>query len=492
MSKAFYLSTAIDYPNAKPHLGQAYERVCADCICRWHRLKGEKVRFSIGLDEHGQKIAQSAAAEHLEPQDFVDKQAAFFKEAWKALDISFDVFIRTSESRHMKISQDLFRKVLDKKLIFKGKYSGHYCVDCERFYTEKELVEKKCPVHTKPCQWMEEETYFFKMGEFQKKLVEHINKHKEFIRPESRRQEVLSRLRLPLKDLSVSRKTVAWGIPLPNDSSHTLYVWFDALVNYLTVAGYGSKEFKQFWPADIHLIGKDILWFHAVIWPCMLLAGGIPLPKTVFAHGFVKPKNSEKMSKSLGNVVDPFQLVQVYGADSVRYFLLQEIPFGEDGEYSEDSLKERHNQELANEWGNLVNRAFSMLEKYNDSKIPKASVDKKLAQQWSAKNFQQKMDALQLHVAVGDAMQFVKSCNKFVNEKEPWKLQGKERDAVLYSLLDSIRVLSIALSPFIPQSCEKVRTALGVKELRWKDVGFNKLKAGTLVRKPEILFQKVE
>ncbi|MFH0714227.1 MAG: methionine--tRNA ligase [Candidatus Diapherotrites archaeon] len=492
MAKAFYISTAIDYPTAKPHLGHAFEKIGADCMARWHRLKGEKVLFSNGLDEHGQKNEKVAREAGLPPKEFVDQQAAYFQQAWAALDISTDSFIRTSDPEHMANSQKLFKKVFDKKLIYKGNYSGKYCVDCERFYTEKELVQRNCPVHGKSCQQLEEETYFFKMGNFQKKLQEYISKNKEFIRPETRRQEILSRLKIPLKDLSVSRASVQWGIPLPNDSSHTMYVWFDALANYLTAAHFGKKDFKNFWPCDVHVVGKDILWFHAVIWPCMLYACDIPLPKSLYVHGFVNLKGSEKMSKSLGNIVDPLELVQKYGSDSVRYFLLREIPFGEDGEYSEESLKNRHNLELANEFGNLVNRAFSMLEKYNNSKIPSSKTDKKLAKEWKAKEFAKKMDSFQFHMAAGEAMQFAKACNKFVNEKEPWKLKGKERDAVLYSLMDSIRVLSIALSPFIPRTCDKVRSALGVKELKWKEARFNLLKAGTVVRKPEILFNKVE
>lgn len=488
----FYVTTAIDYPSSQPHLGHAYEKTVADVMARWHRLLGEDVFFLTGTDEHGMKIQRAAEKAGKKPKQFVDSQVKLFKELCEKWNISYNRFIRTSDKQHEKICQKIFQKVLDKEDIYLGEYEGLYCTDCERFYLEKDLANGKCPTHNKPVERVKEPSYFFKMSKYQKQLLDYFEKNPGFIQPISRKQEINNRVKEGLLDLSVSRASFKWGIPLPNDRKHVIYVWFDALLNYVSGIDYGKKKFKKFWPADVHNIGKDILWFHSVIWPCILFAADIEPPKSVWVHGFINTETGEKMSKSKGNVIDPIALANEFNIDSIRYFLLREIPFGEDGFFSLKLLAARNNNELANELGNLLNRTIVLIEKNYNGKIPKGKTDKALQKELSLDRIEKLMERNEFHSALAEIFSFISACNKYINDKEPWKLKGKELDNVLYSLADSLRIISILISPFIPASSEKINKQLGVKEGLLKDCKFNLLKAGTKARKGEILFKKIE
>ena len=488
----FYISTAIDYPSAKPHLGHAYEKLCADCIARWHRLLGEDVFFSTGTDEHGKKIQRAAEMAGKKPKEFVDGHVPFFKELCKKWNISFDRFIRTTDPEHEKVCQAVFKKLFEKGDIFLGEYEGLYCAQCENYYLEKDLKQGNCPVHGIAPELMREESYFFSLSEYQKKLLQHLKKHPETIWPEGKRKELLNRLKEPLRDLSVSRTSFDWGIPIPFNKKHVMYVWTDALLNYLSVIGYPKKSFEKYWPADIHLIGVDILWFHYTIWFALLMSAGLKLPKTVLVHGFINTESGEKMSKSRGTVIDPISLVEEFGADPVRYFLLREIPFGEDGRFSYKALLERNNNELANELGNLVYRTLAMIEKYCKGAIPKGKMEKGLEKKFNLKKIQNHMKNFELHFALAEIFSFVSACNKFINEKQPWKQSEKEKANTLYSLADSLRIIAILFHPFIPYSAHKLSEQLGVKCGTIKDCKFGLLKSGTKTKKGGILFKKIE
>ena len=494
-SKTFYITTAIDYPSGKPHLGHAYEKVTADCIARWHRILGEEVFFLTGTDEHGSKIAKKAKEAGKEPQKYVDEMVVFFKELCEKLNISNDRFIRTTDQDHVKISQGIFKKIHDKGEIYLGEYSGWYCSDCETFYTEKGLQDGNCPTHEKKAEWISEESYFFKMSAYTKKVLDYLEKNSNSVLPPGKRKEIINRVKEGMNDLSVSRVNVPWGIQVPINKKHTQYVWMDALINYVSGVGAFPTDSKgklsKFWPADVHLIGKDILWHHTAIWFSILMAAEIELPKTVFSHGFINTASGDKMSKSKGTVIDPSQLVDKYGSDILRYFLLREIPFGQDGNFSEEALKDRLNNELANELGNLVNRSIVMIEKAG-GKVPNAKTDADLQKKLNLKKIKELMEKHELHHAIAEIFSFAGACNQFINEKEPWKLEGKKKEAVLYSLADSLRIIAILIQPFIPETAEKINVQLGVKAGLLADCGFNKLKPGTKVKKGEILFKKIE
>lgn len=491
----FYVTTAIDYPNAKPHLGHAYEKIIADVMARWHRLKGDDVFFLTGMDEHGQKIERASVKAGKTPQEFLDEMAVFYKDLCKRLNISYDDFIRTTEERHIKVSKEIFQKVFDKGDIYKGFYEGSYCVSCEAFYTEKDAPDGKCPIHKTDLELVKEDSYFFKLGKYKSQIVEHIKNNKNFILPESRRNEILNRLENDLKDLSVSRVSLKWGIPLPIDPNHVIYVWFDALLNYISALDYPNEKFEKYWPADVQNIGKDISWFHTVIWPAILLAADIELPKTVFVHGLINI-GGEKLSKTRGISVDPFGLVDKYGADAVRYFLLREIPLGEDGDFSEEALVQRINSELADSLGNLVNRVLVMVEKNFDGFVPKASEGS------SVKGFalnivkavENSMNEFQFHNALNDIFYLVNESNRYINEKKPWEIKDrKELEAVLYNLLESLRFIAILLHPFIPETSEKIFDQLGLeKKFSFADLEWGKLKPGTKTKRDQILFNKIK
>jgi methionyl-tRNA synthetase len=490
----FYVTTAIDYPNTKPHLGHAYEKIIADVMARWHRLKEEDVFFLTGMDEHGQKIERASIISGKTPQEFLDEMAVFYKDLCRKLNISYDDFIRTTEERHIKVAKEIFKKVFDKGDIYKGFYEGLYCVSCEAFYTEKDAVDGKCPIHKKDLEVIKEESYFFKLGKYQKQIIEHIRSHKDFILPETRRNEILNRLENELKDLSVSRVSLKWGIPLPIDQSHVIYVWFDALLNYISAIDYPNEKFKRYWPADVQNIGKDISWFHTVIWPGILIAADIELPKTIFIHGFIN-MGGEKLSKTRGIIVDPFQLADKYGADALRYFLLREIPLGEDGDFSEDALVQRINSELADSLGNLVNRVLVLVEKNFDGYVPKPNGEdlKKTAVSVS-KAVENSMNEFQFHNALNDIFYLVNESNKYINEKKPWEIKSRnELCGILYNLLESLRFIAILLHPFIPETSEKIFDQLGLeKKFLFSDLEWGKLKPQTKIKRGKILFEKIK
>ena len=498
--KKFYITTAIDYTNAKPHIGHAYEKTIADALARWHRLLGEDVFFLTGTDEHGQKNYKTAQAAGKDTKAFVDEMSTYFKELCKKLNISNDRFIRTTEKEHHKVCQEIYKKLKAKGDIYKDVYEGLYCVGCERYYTEKDLVDGLCPVHKKKPEIVKEETYFFKMSKYQDRLVKHIQQHPDFIQPESRRKEILNRLKEPLRDLSVSRPKTAlpWGVPVPDDPSHVLYVWLDALLNYISGIDYpDGKNFKKYWPANVHIIGKDINWFHTVIWPCELMSAGLKLPITVHCHGFVN-LGGEKLSKTRGIVVNPIKLIEEYGTDPVRYFFLKEIPAGEDGNFSYEALVERSNSDLADVLGNLLQRTAVLIQRSFEGKIPKPGKFEKIDEELIKESeifdeVNELMHKFEWNKAVDKIWSFIRACNKYINDTEPWKLkEDKERlGTILYVLTECLRIISIYVYPFIPETGEKIAKQIGQKLGTFKDIKFSKTTKGK-VPKPEILFQKFE
>ncbi len=489
MSEKFYITTAIDYPSGNPHMGHAYEKLVTDVIARWKTLEGKDTFFLTGTDEHGQKIQKAAEKAKLKPEKFVDVQAKKFEELCKAWNISNNDFIRTTEKRHEKVVLQIFDKINQKKLIYLDKYVGLYCSDCEAFYQKKDLQNGLCPIHKTKPEEIEEDSYFFKLSEFKEPLLKYLEKN-ESILPKKKQKEIVNRVKKELKDLSISRTSFDWGIKLPINQKHVLYVWLDALTNYISGIDYPDKKFEKFWPADAHVIGKDILWFHSVIWPAILMAADIEPAKTVLVHGFINTDSGEKMSKSKGNVIDPFALVKKYELDSIRYFLVREIPFGEDGFFSEKALKERNNNELANELGNLLNRTISMIERYSDGKIPKGKTDEQLKKALKLDQIRNHMNKFELHLALGQIMGFVKECNKFINDKKPWENE-QNRENVLYSLADSLRIISILLWPFIPASSKEIQKQLGVEGKSLQECRFD-LTQEAKTSKGNVLFQKLD
>lgn len=487
--KKFFVSSAIDYPSSRPHAGHLYEKICADVVARWHRLKGEKVHFSTGLDCHGQKIQQKADQAGMAPLEFVKSMEPHYRKLCADFDISFDDFIMTTEERHRKVVYQIFKKIYDKGDIYKGEYDGLYCVDCETYYTPHEILDENiCPIHKTSLQVLKEESYFFKMSKYQPKLLELLKT--DLLWPKERQNEILQRLNQPLRDLSISRTTVKWGIPFPIDAKHRFFVWMDALVNYLSTVDYPNQKFKIFWPADAHIIGRDIVWHHTVIWWSLLLSTGIELPRIV-SHGFVNTETGDKMSKAAGNVIDPFQLRQKYGADAIRYFFMREITFGFDGSFSESALITRNNNELANGLGNLLNRTVALAEKKLNGKITRQKTDSELEKQLDLKKIEKLMDSFLFHQALTEIFSFIAACNKYVNDQKPWEQNEKEAAATLYNVVDALRVLAILLEPFIPSTCEKINQQLGLKKENLAEAKLGLLKK-TKVHKGEILFAKIE
>ena len=489
--KNFYITTAIDYVNAEPHIGHAYEKILADVLARWHRLKGEYVFFLTGTDDNAQKNEDAAKKAGRETKEFVDENAEKFKELCKKLNISYNYFIRTTESRHKMIAREIFSLVYDKGDIYKGVYQGLYCEGCEEFKTEKELVNGKCLEHNIEPKFLEEESYFFRLSKYKDKLIKLVES-KDFILPKEKRNEILARLKEgELKDLSVSRINKEWGIKTPIDNKHVIYVWFDALINYISGVDYPDGEkFKEYWPADIHLIGKGINWFHSIIWPAMLMSSKIKLPKTILVHGYLTV-NGQKIGKGLGNVVDPDFFINKYGADPLRYYLIREIPFGQDGDISEDILKNRVNNELANDLGNLVSRVLTLIGKNFKGKLNSSEVDKKLADNLDVDKIDDYINRYELHNAISEIFRFISECNKHINEEKPWEMKGNELEKHLYTLVESLRIISILISPFMPETSDKINKQLGTKKGLLKDCKFGLVKSYR-IKKSGILFQKIE
>jgi methionyl-tRNA synthetase len=470
----FYITTAIDYVNGDPHIGHALEKTLTDTIARWQRLNGKKVFFLTGTDENAQKNAQAAKKAKTPIKKFIDKNAEKFKELYKKLNISYDRFIRTTELVHKKKSQELFQKAFDSGDIYKGKYSGLYCEGCEAFKTEKDLVDKKCPEHKKAPKALSEETYFFKLSKYNSQIEKFVN---GYIIPEKRKNEILSRLKSDkLKDISVSRENLDWGVPVPIDKNHKIYVWFDALINYIS----GSNGN---WPADLHVIGKDINWFHSVIWPGILLSTDLPLPKKLLVHGFLNLKG-QKMSKSTGNVLDPNMLIDKYGVDAVRYSLLKSSTF-EDSDYSEEILIERNNNELANKLGNLVSRVSTLAEKCGINQ----KVNMEVHTSNVVKGISEYIENYELDKALGSIFALIDTLNEFIQEKKPWETYSKED---IYELVTGIRLVTILLSPFIPETSEKIAKTFNFKiSLDEIDKPLPSKKPGS-IKKSEILFKKIK
>jgi methionyl-tRNA synthetase len=507
--KSFYVTTPIYYVNDVPHIGHAYTTLAADVLARYHRLRGREVFFLTGTDEHGQKVQRTATELGLKPIELADQTVGRFKEVWKALHITNDDFIRTTEPRHRQAVKEIFRRINEAGDIYLDEYEGLYCVPCETFWTDFQAGEGGCPSCDRPLEKLREKSYFFRMSRYQDKLLEHIEAHPEFIQPESRRNEIVSFVRQGLKDLSISRTTFDWGIPVPTDPDHILYVWFDALTNYLTACGFGSapERFERLWPADVHLIGKDILRFHAVYWPTFLMAAGLPLPRVVFGHGWWTVEG-RKMSKSLRNVVDPLWLIDTYGVDAVRYFLLREVPFGADGDFSHSSFIGRLNAELANDLGNLLSRSVAMIQKYCEGVVPVASektgleeaLREKAAQVLAAQDAFMEKCAFQKSLV--SILELVGAANKYIDETAPFKLAKRESDGprlrtVLYTLAEVLRLIKLLVEPYMPTTAMKIGCQLGIpaeeaerpfaEAVRWGDS-----RAGQATHAGPKLFPRIE
>jgi methionyl-tRNA synthetase len=463
----FYITTAIDYPNSAPHMGHAYEKVVADFYARCARLGGKDTWFLIGLDEHGQKIQEAAEREGKDPQAFVDEKAVVFRDLYRYLEISSDDFIRTSEPRHRRFAAELYACLKAQGDIYKGVYVGDYCISCEKPLSKSELVDGKCPIHERPTTKVEEETYFFRLGKYRDAIRRHIEEHPEFVVPQERRNEVLSRLRDEVLDLSVSRSTFRWGIPLADDPGHVLYVWIDALSNYLSALTAPVDRRAQYWPADCHVIGKDILWFHTVIWPAMLLSAGIPLPRQVYVLGFVLDKDGRKMAKQLGNVVDPLDVARDYSVDVLRYYLLRAFSAGQDGKFSLEELEERYERELANDLGNLVMRVTKLVESRAGGAVGPPGGPPRFDCGALAVKYLEHVGAREHHRALDELWAFIRSINAYINEREPWRIADPaEVSAVLYDCLEALRTAVHLLAPAMPRVASSIAADLGFEIVR--------------------------
>lgn len=510
MSKTYYLTTAIAYTSGKPHIGNTYEAILADSIVRFKRQQGYDVRFQTGTDEHGQKIELKAAEAGITPKEFVDNVSGVIKEIWDLMNTSYDKFIRTTDPDHEKQVQKIFKKLYDQGDIYKGHYEGMYCTPCESFFTESQLVDGKCPDCGREVTPAKEEAYFFRMSKYADRLIEHINTHPEFIQPESRKNEMMNNFLLPgLQDLCVSRTSFKWGIPVDFDPKHVVYVWIDALSNYITGLGYdvdGNNDplYDKYWPADLHLIGKDILRFHTIYWPIMLMALDVPLPKQIFGHPWLL-QGDGKMSKSKGNVIYADDLANLFGVDAVRYFVLHEMPFENDGTITWELMVERMNSDLANTLGNLVNRTISMSNKYFDGVVSNKGVDEEVDDDFkkvildTPVKAAEKMDKLRVADAITEIFTLFKRCNKYIDETMPWAL-AKEEDkqdrlaTVLYNLIEGITIGASLLEPFMPETSKKILAQINAQPRAFEDMTeFGKYPSDNKVtEKTEILFARMD
>ncbi len=508
--KPFYITTPIYYPSAKLHIGHAYCTTIADAIARFKRLAGYDVFFLTGSDEHGQKIQQTAEAAGVTPIEYVDGIVAGFQNLWKELHISNDDFIRTTEERHQRVVQEVFRRIYEKGDIYKGSYKGLYCTPCESYWTEHQLDENGCcPDCHRPVQEVSEEAYFFKMSKYADKVLEYIEENPDFIQPVSRRNEMINFIKQGLEDLCISRTSFDWGIPVPIDTKHVIYVWFDALTNYITPIGFldDREKFNKYWPADLHLVGKEIVRFHSIIWPCILMALDLPLPKMIYGHGWLIV-GGDKMSKSKGNVVDPLALIKEFSADAIRYFLLREINLGQDGNFSRDALITRINSDLANDLGNLLHRTLNMIGKFQAGSLMAPQGESEIDASLKAdametvKAYGEEMEAMQLSSAIKKVWAFVSRANKYIDETAPWVLAkdaGRKQELAntMYNLVESLRIISVLISPYMPVTAERIWKQLGLpKEFSGVQLSDIQEWGGTpgdlKVGVPEQLFPRIE
>ena len=507
MKEKFYISTAIAYTSGKPHIGNTYEIVLADAIARFKRLKGYAVYFQTGTDEQDEKIELKAKEAGVTPQEFVDEKAAEIKRIWDIMNTSYDKFVRTTDKNHERVVQDIFKKMYEKGDIYKGEYKGLYCTPCESFWTESQLVDGKCPDCGREVQEKREEAYFFRLSKYQDRLEKYIEEHPDFIKPEARKNEMLNNFIKPgLQDLCVSRSSFSWGIPVGIDPKHVVYVWLDALTNYITNIGYEvdhpTEEFQKLWPADLHLIGKDIIRFHTIYWPCFLMSLDLPLPKQVFGHPWLIMADG-KMSKSKGNVIYADDLVHEFGVDAVRYYFLHEIPYASDGIFSRELLIDRINGDLVNILGNLVNRTVSMAHKYFDGTITNAKVnedvDTDFIQAISSldEKVTAKMNDLHIGEALDEIFDVLRKSNKYIDDTTPWILAKDETkkgrlETVLYNLLESIRICAIFLSPFLPDTSEKIFDQLNTQNRTYETKDFDMLESPITLNTPQHLFSRID